>query len=177
MDQAIDEYARVLEDQPHDWNTGNVLGDLLVRTGQTERAIARFLTVADTLIAEGFVLRANAVYKKILKLDGSHEVALLKAAEIAATQGLVVDSRSHYVRVAALRRARGDDDGAIAIEALSRSIGQPSPPTEVMNLAPPTGPIVAADVQTTSVVEAPAVEPKPAARSQEVDLSDELNRL
>ena len=36
LDLAIAEYLRVVEEQPRDWNTANVLGDLYVRAGQTE---------------------------------------------------------------------------------------------------------------------------------------------
>ena len=34
IDQAIAEYVRIVEEQPGDWNTANVLGDLYVRAGQ-----------------------------------------------------------------------------------------------------------------------------------------------
>jgi len=41
--QAIAEYVRVVEDQPHDWNTANTLGDLYVRGGQIEKAVEQFV--------------------------------------------------------------------------------------------------------------------------------------
>ena len=40
IDQAIAEYLRIVEEQPGDWNTANVLGDV-VRTGGTDRSRRR----------------------------------------------------------------------------------------------------------------------------------------
>ena len=81
IDQAIAEYLRIVEDQPSDWNTANVLGDLYVRAGQTDRAVEQFMRIADHLHNEGFLPKAAAVYKKILKLKPDHEHATLQAAE------------------------------------------------------------------------------------------------
>ena len=115
IDQAIAEYLRIVEDQPSDWNTANVLGDLYVRAGQTDRAVEQFIRIADHLHNEGFLPKAAAVYKKILKLKRDHEHATLQAAEIAGRQGLVADARSLFGAVSARRRARGDDRGVAEI--------------------------------------------------------------
>ena len=55
IDQAITEYLRIVEEQPSDWNTANVLGDVYVRAGQTDRAVEQFTRVADHLHGEGFL--------------------------------------------------------------------------------------------------------------------------
>jgi tetratricopeptide (TPR) repeat protein len=115
IDQAIAEYLRIVDDQPSDWNTANVLGDLYVRAGQTDRAVDQFMRIADHLHNEGFLPKAAAVYKKILKLKPDHEHATLQAAEIAGRQGLVADARSLFGVISARRRARGDERGVAAI--------------------------------------------------------------
>ena len=115
IEPAIAEYVRIVEDQPSDWNTANVLGDLYVRSGQTDRAVDQFARIADHLHTEGFLPKAAAVYKKILKLKPDHEHATLQAAEIAGRQGLVADARMLFGAVSARRRARGDDRGVAEI--------------------------------------------------------------
>jgi len=115
IEQAIAEYVRIVEEQPSDWNTANVLGDLYVRAGQTDRAVDQFARIADHLHNEGFLPKAAAVYKKILKLKPEHEHATLQAAEIAGRQGLVADARSLFGAVSARRRARGDERGVAEI--------------------------------------------------------------
>ena len=112
LEAAIAEYARVVEDQPTDWNTANTLGDLYVRAGQISRAVEQFTRIADSLSLEGFLPKASALYKKIIKLQPDDEHALVQAGEIAASQGLYADARSYLTAVAERRRARGDATGA-----------------------------------------------------------------
>jgi tetratricopeptide (TPR) repeat protein len=115
LDQAIAEYRRIVEDQPSDWNTANVLGDLYVRASQTDKAIEQFSRIADHLHVEGFLPKAAAVYKKILKLKPDHEHAMLQAGEIAGRQGLAADARALFNAVTTRRRARGDERGVAEI--------------------------------------------------------------
>ncbi len=122
LDQAIAEYLRVVEDQPRDWNTANILGDLFVRAGKTDKAIEQFVAAADNLSDEGALAKAAALYRKILKLRPEHEHALLQCAEIAATQGMLVDARTYLKAVADRRQARGDQRGVAQITIRLASI-------------------------------------------------------
>ena len=112
LDGAIEEYARLVADQPQDWNAINALGDLYVRAGDSDRAVAQFTRVADYLFAEGFLPKAAALYKKALKVQGHHEHTLLRLGEIAARQGLLADARTYWGQLAERRRQRGDEAGA-----------------------------------------------------------------
>jgi tetratricopeptide (TPR) repeat protein len=111
LDQAIAEYRAVIEDQPSDWNTANTLGDLYVRAGQIEKAVAEYNKIAEHLGAEGFVPKAVALYKKILKIKPDEERAMWHLGSISARQGLLVDARLHFNALAERRRARGDKRG------------------------------------------------------------------
>ncbi len=112
LDAAIAEYARVMEDQPRDWNTANTLGDLYARAGQTDKAAAQYTKIADHLFHEGFYPRAAALYKKILKIKPDDEQCQLQLGEVSAKQGLLADAKSYFSSVADRRRARGDRPGA-----------------------------------------------------------------
>lgn len=115
LDAAIAEYLQVIEDQPRDWNTANILGDLYVRAGQVDKAIAQYTRIADHLGNEGFLPKASAVYKKILKIKGDEEHSLLQLAEIAVKQGLLVDAKAALTGVADRRTAKGDRRGAAQV--------------------------------------------------------------
>jgi tetratricopeptide (TPR) repeat protein len=115
LDQAIAEYVRVVEDQPRDWTTGNTLGDLYLKAGQIDKAVDQFIRIADGLSDEGFLPRAGALYKKVLKIKPDHEHALLQAAEVAASQGVLVDARAYLNTLIAGRRSRGDERGVAQI--------------------------------------------------------------
>ena len=111
LDLAIAEYRAVIEDQPADWNTANTLGDLYVRAGQIDKAVAQYNEIAAHLANEGFLPKAVALYKKILKIKPDEERAMWHLGNISARQGLLVDARSNFAALAARRRARGDARG------------------------------------------------------------------
>jgi tetratricopeptide (TPR) repeat protein len=112
LDAAIAEYARVVEDQPKDWNSANALGDLYVRAGQPDKAAGLYRRIAEHLLAEGFYPKASALFKKMLKIAPEDEQAQMRLAEISARQGLMADAKAYYTTVANRRRDRGDAAGA-----------------------------------------------------------------
>jgi tetratricopeptide (TPR) repeat protein len=113
MAAAIEEYVRLVEDKPDDWNLANTLGDLYAKAGQPDRAAEQFNRAADHLYGEGFFPRASAVYKKVLKVRSHDDHALWQLADIAARNGLSLDARTHYNRLIQDRRAAGNEVGAI----------------------------------------------------------------
>ena len=115
LELAIAEYARMIEDQPRDWNTRNTLGDLYIRASKPELAVAQYMQIADHLMHEGFYPKAAAIYKKILKIKPDEEAVQLNLGEISAKQGLLADAKMYFLGVANKRRTRGDRPGADAI--------------------------------------------------------------
>jgi tetratricopeptide (TPR) repeat protein len=115
IDVAIEEYVRIVDKQPRDWNSANALGDLYVRANQIDKGVAQYLRIADHLAEEGFYPKASALYKKILKIKPDDEHALLQMGDLAAKQGLMADAKNAYKAVADKRRARGDRKGAAEI--------------------------------------------------------------
>ena len=115
LDQAIAEYLKIIQEQPRDWSTVNAVGDLLVRAGQVESGVEHYARIADHFFDEGFLPRAAAVYKKILKLKPDEEHAALRGAEISERQGLLADAKVALAHVADRRLRRGDKRGAAEI--------------------------------------------------------------
>lgn len=113
LDGAIEEYVRLVEEQPRDWASINALGDLYARVGAVDRAVAQFTRIADHLFSEGFLPKAAALYKKALKTKGDDEHTLLRLAEVAGRQGLLADARAYLRQLAKQRRDRGDENGAL----------------------------------------------------------------
>jgi tetratricopeptide (TPR) repeat protein len=112
-DLAIAEYFRIVNEDPRDWNSANILGDLYVRAGSIDKAVEQFVRIADGLGADGFLSKAGALYKKVLKIRPDHEHALLQGAEIAASQGLLADAR-RYLNAVLERRLENGDVGGVA---------------------------------------------------------------
>ena len=125
LDAAIAEYARLVEEQPKDWATANLLGDLYVRAGQIEQAVAQYTRIAEHLANEGFVAKASALYKKIVKISPDDDAALRRTAELSIQQGLTADARLHLQALFQQRVRRGDAAGA-ADAALSYAALDPA---------------------------------------------------
>ena len=115
IEPAIAEYLRLLDDQPRDWNLANTLGDLYVRAGQVDTATELFARMADSLHESGFLPKASAIYKKVLKLKPDHDHALLQAAEIAGRLGLLADARAYLGQLIARRERNGDKAGVAQV--------------------------------------------------------------
>jgi tetratricopeptide (TPR) repeat protein len=117
LDAAIAEYAKVIQDQPRDWATAKTLGDLYVRAGRIEKAVGLYARIAEHLAREGFISKATALYKKIVKIHPDNDTALLRAAELAAQQGLTADARVYLQSLFQQRLTRADQAGAAKVAA------------------------------------------------------------
>jgi tetratricopeptide (TPR) repeat protein len=111
LDLAIEEYRRLVADQPNDVGAGNALGDLFAKAGDKARAVAQFAQIGDTQKDSGFIPKAVAFYKKALKVDPACEHALVQLAEIAAGQTLYADATLYLNRLLQLRRDQNDEAG------------------------------------------------------------------
>lgn len=84
----------------------------LLRQGHRDAAIAEYVKIAEFYHQEGFLPKASALYKKILKIKPNDEAALLKSGEIAEAQGLVAAAKTAFLNLAEQRRRRGDRQAA-----------------------------------------------------------------
>ena len=115
LNDAIALYQEVIEKAPDDWATANALGDLYVRAGSIENAAAQYTKIADHFLEDGFLPKAVALYKKILRIRPDDETCRLRLGEIAAQQGLVVEAKAHLEAVRDRRFQRGDQRGGMEV--------------------------------------------------------------
>jgi len=128
-DRAIAEYQRIVQDDPNDARTLLKIGDLQARLQAYPEAIATYDRVGQYYSAQGFALKAIAVYKQIRELIKKHAPDLAdryghivpKLAEIYTQLGLTSDALAAYDEVATrLQRAGRDRE---AIEVFSKMVG------------------------------------------------------
>lgn len=86
--------------------------ETLLQQGNIEPAIEEFVRIADSFYHDGFEQKAAALYKKILKFSPGRDHAMLRVAEIAAAQGLLVEARAAFAALEEKRRTSGDARGA-----------------------------------------------------------------
>jgi tetratricopeptide (TPR) repeat protein len=97
---AVKEYSKIVEDEPDDLTTLNMLGDLYVRVGNQPAAIACFRRIAEHYREQDFALKAIAMFKKIDRLQPHDTEISTHLADLYAQQDLVVEARAHYLAVA-----------------------------------------------------------------------------
>jgi tetratricopeptide (TPR) repeat protein len=122
-DRAILEYQKIVQQDPNDARTLLKIGDLQVRMQTYPEAIATYERVGQYYAAQGFALKAIAVYKQIREIIKKHAPQLAdryghivpKLAEIYTQLGLTSDALSAYDEVATRYQRGGRDRDAIDI--------------------------------------------------------------
>lgn len=97
---AVEEYQKILKENPKDWNLMIQIGDLCLKINKNADAIQHFQKVADHYYSDGFFLKAIAIYKRINKLDPSITEICIKLADLYLKQGLSMDAKSQLQAVA-----------------------------------------------------------------------------
>ena len=115
LQNAISEYEKVAREDPKDLTVLNTIGDLHARLGQVDRAMAFFRKVGDAYAADGFTVKAIAMYKKLTKLAPHSVEGLQKLAELYTQQGLYNDARQQYVALADHWMKANDLEGAARV--------------------------------------------------------------
>jgi tetratricopeptide (TPR) repeat protein len=105
--QAVTEYQKITKSDPNDVLTLNTIGDLCLRMGREGEARKAFAQVAEHYVRNNFLLKAIAVYKKILSGDPESLEINTTIAALYVKQGLSADARNQYLRVADLYAAAG----------------------------------------------------------------------
>jgi tetratricopeptide (TPR) repeat protein len=123
FDKAIQEYQKIIQQDPNDARTLLKIGDLQARMEAYAEAIATYDRVGQFYSAQGFSLKAIAVYKQIRELIKKHVPQLEdryghivpKLAQIYNELGLTSDALAAYDEVATRLQRNGRDRDAIDV--------------------------------------------------------------
>lgn len=112
---AINEYQRVVEHDPKDFSTLNMLGDLHAKNFNKEEAVGCFTQVAEYYNDQGFSHKAIAVYNKIFRIEPHSMEVSAKLARLYHMKGSVAEARKHYKSLAEQYQKKGQQIEALAI--------------------------------------------------------------
>src|ERR1043165_8655582 len=115
INPPIKKYRQIVDNDPDDLTTLNMLGDLYVRSNKKEDAIRCFERIAEHYSTQEFNLKAIAMYKKIERLRAHDPAIAYKLAELYANQGLVHDARAQYLVVADSYTRKGDNKKTLEV--------------------------------------------------------------
>lgn len=111
---AISEYRAVVDNDPRDIATMNMLGDLYAKSSEKREAVECYLQVAEHYNTQGFAQKAIAIYNKISRIQPDSIEVSARLAELHKEKGSLSEARSHYTTLAEHYQSNGR-----RIEALS----------------------------------------------------------
>ncbi|CAN5452998.1 hypothetical protein BH20ACI1_BH20ACI1_10040 [soil metagenome] len=112
---AISEYQRVIENNPKDFSTLNILGDLYMKNSEKREAVGCFTQVAEHYNTQGFAHKAIAIYNKISRIEPNSIEVSAKLAQLYQSKGSVSEARAHYTVLAEQYQRKGRKIEALAI--------------------------------------------------------------
>ena len=112
---AISEYQKIVENDPRDFSTQNILGDLYVKNSQKQEAIECYLKVAEHYNKQGFAHKAIAIYNKISRLQPNSIEVSSKLAQLYQSKGSLAEARMHYISLAEQHQSKGQKTEALTI--------------------------------------------------------------
>ena len=112
---AISEYRSVVDNDPRDIGTLNMLGDLYAKNLEKREAVDCYMLVADHYSKQGFSQKAIAIYNKISKLQPDSIEVSTKLAELYKVKGSLSEARAHYATLAEHYQKNGRRIEALAM--------------------------------------------------------------
>ncbi|MEQ1643278.1 MAG: tetratricopeptide repeat protein [Pyrinomonadaceae bacterium] len=97
---AIAEYRGVVDNDPRDIATLNMLGDLHAKNSEKREAVTCYMQVAEHYNKQGFAQKAIAIYNKISRIQPDSIEVSTKLAELHKGKGSLSEARSHYTTLA-----------------------------------------------------------------------------
>ncbi|MDQ3181620.1 MAG: tetratricopeptide repeat protein [Acidobacteriota bacterium] len=112
---AISEYQRIVENDPKDFSTLNILGDLYAKNSEKQEAVGCFTQVAEYYNMQGFANKAIAIYNKISRIEPNLMEVSAKLAQLYKSKGSVSEAKTHYTLLAEQYQRKGQKIEALAI--------------------------------------------------------------
>ena len=112
---ALGKLQQFVAANPGDMPALNRVGDLLARQGRNEEAVDYYEKIAASFSEGGFIPKAIAIYKKILRLVPDHTESNIRLGELYLRQNLLGDARANLVRAADKLIAEEQFDEAQAV--------------------------------------------------------------
>jgi tetratricopeptide (TPR) repeat protein len=110
---AIEECMAVMELAPQYLDVHLLLGEIYVRQGKTEQAVAKYAVLVETYLANGRIDDAIATFRRILQLEPSNLNYRVKLIELLTRQGRSDEALIERVAAADAYQRMGYADRAI----------------------------------------------------------------
>jgi len=100
VDRAIDEFQKLVEDNPKDYNTLNQIGDLCVQVGRMKEGVEIHKRLGSSYERDGFHARAAAIFQKVVRNAPEDIDAAQRLADLYRQMNKVTDAVKVHLQVA-----------------------------------------------------------------------------
>ena len=100
VDRAIDEFQKLIDDNPKDYNTLNQIGDLSVQIGRVKEGVEIHKRLGSAYERDGFHARAAAIFQKVVRNAPDDIDAAQRLADLYRQMNRPVDSVRVHLQVA-----------------------------------------------------------------------------
>ncbi len=97
---AIDEYQKLLSENPKDFVTMNRIGELYEKLGNYKEAFKYYKSIAEHYSKAGFTTKSIAIYVKMYKIDPKNTEVAFTLANLYHKAGYDVEARKIYIDLA-----------------------------------------------------------------------------
>jgi tetratricopeptide (TPR) repeat protein len=95
-EKAINEYRKLTQEDFGETSLSNIIGDLLTQAGRVNQALVEYEKAGQYYEEKGFIPKALAIYKKVLRHDPKIPRIYEKLAQLYSDQGLIQDAITQY---------------------------------------------------------------------------------
>jgi tetratricopeptide (TPR) repeat protein len=100
VERAIDEYQKLVEDNPKDYNTQNQIGDLCIQIGRVKEGVEIHKRLGSAYERDGFHARAAAIFQKVVRNAADDIEAAQRLADLYRQMNKVGDAVKVHLQVA-----------------------------------------------------------------------------
>lgn len=104
---AIGEYKKVIDENPKDFSTLNIMGDLYVKNSESKEAVNCYRQVGEHYYSQGFANKAIAIYNKIARLQPDLMEIAQRLAQLYQMRGSYAEAREQYTKLAESYQSKG----------------------------------------------------------------------
>lgn len=113
LEKALKDYQTLLAADPRDANLRLKIGDIELKRGRRDQAVAAYMKVAEAFMNDGFDAKAVALYKQITKIDEKRADVLVPLADLYQRMGLHSDAMNALQTAADAHYRDGRKDDAL----------------------------------------------------------------
>ena len=107
VERAIDEFQKLIDDNPKDYNTLNQVGDLCVQIGRVKEGVEIHKRLGTSYERDGFHARAAAIFQKVVRNAPEDIDAAQRLADLYRQMNRPVDAVKVHLQVAEYFQKKG----------------------------------------------------------------------